>query len=67
MSALVKIQTLLPDIIMKCLLYSALKNYLVGYPIYIKNVNCIQDMMLTLFMSATEKKKKNRSCGKAVC
>lgn len=36
----------------------SIKNYLVEYPDYIKNVNWIQDMMLTLFMSATGKKKK---------
>lgn len=33
----------------------SIKSFLGGYPDYIKHVNCIQDMMLTLFMSATEK------------
>lgn len=38
-------------------MYSVWKHYLVAYHDYIKNANCIQDMMPTLFMSATELKK----------
>lgn len=35
-----------------------IKNYLVEFPDYIKSANSTQNMMLTLFMSAMEKKKK---------
>lgn len=34
----------------------SITNYLADYSDCIKNVNCVQDMMLTLFMSAAEKK-----------
>lgn len=48
-----------------------IKNYLVEFPDYIRSANSTQNMMLTLFMSTTEKKKKNhkhnKGCGKAAC
>lgn len=43
-----------------------IKNYLVEFPDYIRSADSTQNMMLALFMSTTEKKKKTINTIKAV-